>query len=126
MRAAADRDPIGVAGDDAHGFDRHAKPFGDELGETRLMTLTLRHHADDKLDDTFRQHQEFRLLARYAGGYIDVVADTDAAIFAALSRFAAALFETGPVAKLQRRIHGADVIAVIVFDAKWIPIRQFL
>ena len=42
MRAAADRDPIGVAGDDAHGFDRHAKPFGDELGKTRLVPLALR------------------------------------------------------------------------------------
>src|SRR6516165_3213011 len=126
MRAAADRDPVGIAGDHAHGFDWHAKPFGDELGKTRLMTLALRHHADDELDHTFRQHNELYFLARHAGGNVDVSADADAAILAAPTRFAAALLEARPVAELERHLHGADVIAIVVFDARRIAIRQFL
>ena len=85
MRAAADRDAIGIAGDEAHGLDRHAEPFGDELREARLVALALRDDADDKLDEAVGRHRDFRFLARHAGRDVDVIADPDAAIFAALS-----------------------------------------
>src|SRR5262249_47025240 len=111
---------------DAYGFNRHAKPFGDELRETCLMTLALRHHADDEFDGTFRQHNEFCLLAWHTGGNVDISADADAAISAALSRFAAACLEARPVAELERQVHGADIIAVVIFDAKRIAVWRFL
>ena len=50
MRAAADRDAVGVAGHEAHAVDRHAEPFGDELREAGLVSLALRHGADDDFD----------------------------------------------------------------------------
>ena len=90
MRAAADRDPVGVAGDEAHALDRHAEPFGDELREARLVALALRDDADDELDEAVGRHGDLGLLARHAGGDVDVIADADAAIFAALLRLLAA------------------------------------
>src|SRR5262249_58610942 len=126
MRAAADRDPIGIAGDDAHRFDRYAKPFGHELRKTCLMPLALRHYADHELHRAFQQHDKLRLLARHAGRDVDIGADPDAAAFATLSCFAAARLEPRPVAELERQIHGADVIAVVIFDVERIVIWQFL
>ena len=58
MRAAADRDAVGVAGDEAHAVDRHAEPFGDQLGEARLVALALRHGADHQLDDAVGLHRD--------------------------------------------------------------------
>src|SRR5207248_7654548 len=118
MRAAADRDPIGIAGNDAHGFDRHAEPLSDKLGEARLMALALRHHANHELDDAVGENRELRFLAPHTGRNIDVSTDRNAAISAALARLAAALLEARPIAELERRVHGADVIAVVVFDTK--------
>src|SRR6516162_3154588 len=126
MRAAADRDAIGVASDKMNGFDWNAKPFGDELREARLVPLALRYDADHDFDDPFGQHGDFGFLARHAGGDVDVIADADAAIAAALSRLRAALFKAGPVAELQRRVHSADIVAIVVFDAKRIFVRHLL
>ncbi len=77
-------------------LDRHAEPFGDELRETRLVALALRDNADDEFDKTVGRHRDLGLLARHAGGNIDVIADADAAIFAALARFLAALLKAVP------------------------------
>ncbi len=88
MRAAADRDEVGIAGDEAHALDRHAEPFVDELREARLVALALRHDADDEIDKAVGRHRDLGLLARHAGGDIDVIGDADAAIFAALARLA--------------------------------------
>jgi hypothetical protein len=52
----------------------------------------LRHDADDELDETFGADRDLGFLARYAGRDVDVIADSDAAILAALSRLGAALF----------------------------------
>lgn len=50
MRAAAGRHPRGVVGDVGNAVERHAEPFGDELGKTRLMALPRRHRAHHQLD----------------------------------------------------------------------------
>src|SRR5262249_56933876 len=126
MRAAAARDAVGMAGEAVQDVDRHAEPFGDELSEAGFVTLALRHYADNEFDDPVGPHGELRLLARHAGRNIDIGAHRNAATFAALSRLAAALVEARPVAELERHIHGADVIAIVVFDTKWVPVRQFL
>ena len=126
MGAAADGDAIGVAGDEAHAFDRHTKPFDDQLGKARLVPLALRGDADDQFDESFRRNRDLGLLARHARGDIDIISDADAAIFAALFRLGAPALEALPVAEFQRQIHAADVIAVVVFDAERIFVRQFL
>ena len=41
-------------------------------------------------------------------------------------RFGAAPLEACPVAELERHIHAADIVAVVVFDAERIFVRQFL
>ena len=68
--------------------------------KARLMALALRDDADNQFDGVVRQHRDLGFLARHAGGDIDVIADADAAIFAALSCLGAALLEPGPVAEL--------------------------
>src|ERR1700739_197779 len=117
MGAAADRDPIGVAGDEAGRLERHAEPFADELGEARLVALALGGDADDELDGVVGLHRDLGFLARHAGRDIDVVAAPHAAIFAALLGLGAAALEAGPAAELERGVHGADIVAVVVFDA---------
>ena len=37
---SAESDNVGIAGDEADRLDGHAEPLGDQLRETRLMTLT--------------------------------------------------------------------------------------
>src|SRR5204862_2222957 len=90
MRAAADRDAIGVARHELHRVDRHPEPFGDQLRKARLVALPLGCRADDDLDGAadaaLRLHRHFGLLARRAGGGVDIVRDPDAAIFAVPTR----------------------------------------
>ena len=96
MGAAADGDAIGIAGDEAHAFDRHAEPFDDQLGKARLVALALRGDADDEFDEAFRRDRDLGLLARHAGRDIDIIADADAAVFAALLCLGAAALEARP------------------------------
>src|SRR4029077_7708252 len=48
----------------------------------------------------------------------------DAAILAALFCLGTAAPEARPVAEFQRQIHAADIIAVVIFDAERIFVRQ--
>src|SRR5712675_2380388 len=86
MRAAADRDAVGVAGDQLDAVDRHAEPFGDQLREAGLVALALRRGADHNLDGAahraIRLHRDLGLLARRAGRGVDVIGDADAAALA--------------------------------------------
>ncbi len=66
-------------------FDRHAEPLGDKLREARLVALALRNDADDQLDEPVGRHRDLGFLARHAGRNVDIVADADAAIFAAFA-----------------------------------------
>src|ERR1700719_5278527 len=100
--AAADGDAIGIAGDEAHAVDRHAKPFDDQLGKARLVALALRGDADDQFDKTLGRNGNLGLFARHAGRDIDVIADADAAALAAFLGFGAAALESLPVAELER------------------------
>src|SRR5438552_18935173 len=72
MRAATDRDAIGVARHELHRVDRHPEPFGDQLRKARLVALPLGCRADDDLDGAadaaLRLHGHFGLLARPRGG----------------------------------------------------------
>src|ERR1700747_2371650 len=111
MGAATNGYAVGIAGDHMHAVDRHAEPFGDELSEARFVALALRGHADHQLDHAFWLDQNLGLLARHTGRDIDVIGDADAAAFATLFCVAPAPRETRPVAKPQRRFHGAHVIA---------------
>src|SRR5581483_11364151 len=124
MGAAADGDTIGVAGDHMHAVERHAEPFGHELGEARFVALALRGHADHQLDDAFRLDHNLGLFARHAGRDIDVIGDPDAAAFSALFRLAATARKAGPIAELERRVHRGDVIAAVVLHAERIFVRQ--
>src|SRR5579864_8151016 len=114
MGAAADSDAIGIAGDHADAIERHAEPFGDQLGEAGFVALALRGDADHQFDDAVGLDHNLGLFARHAGRDIDVIGDADAAAFAALFRFAAALRKAGPVAEFERRLHGAELIAAVV------------
>src|SRR3984957_2216620 len=126
MGAATDGDAIGIAGDEAHAFDRHAEPFDDQLGKARLVALALRGDADDQFDKTLGRNGDLGLFAGHAGRDIDVIAAAGAAALAAFFGFGAAALEARPVAEFQRQIHAADIIAVVVFDAERIFVRQFL
>ena len=58
MSAAADRHPVGVAGHEAHAFDRHAEPFGHQLREARLVALGPARRADHHLDGALGQNRD--------------------------------------------------------------------
>ena len=79
MRAAAGRDPRGVVRDVIDAVERHAEPFGDELGEARLVALAGRHRAHHQLDPALGQHGDLGALARRAAGDLDIIGDADAA-----------------------------------------------
>src|SRR5579864_2527055 len=78
------------------------------------MALALRHGADCHFDDAFRLHHHFGLLARRAGGSVDVIGDTDAATFAARFRLGAAGREALPIAEPQHPLHAVVVLAAVV------------
>ena len=124
MRAAADRDPRGVAGDEPDAVERHAEPFGDQLREAGLVPLALRHGADRDLDDALGLHHHLGLLARRAGRGVDVVGDADAAAFAARLRLGAAGREAGPVAEPQHPLHAVVVLAAVVDHAERVGVRH--
>ena len=65
----------GVVGDVNDALERHAKPFGDELRETRLVALSRGHRAHHQLDPAFGKHGDLRALARGATGDLDIVGD---------------------------------------------------
>ena len=111
-------DPIGVVGDVDDAVERHAEPFGDELGEARLMALSGRHRAHDQLDLAFGKHGDLGALARRAGGDLDIIGDADAAQLAAASRFRAAGGKAAPIGERQRRVHRLLVSAAVVGDAE--------
>ena len=50
MRAAAGAHPVGVVGDEIDAVERHAEPFGQELGEAGLVALAAVHGAQHQLD----------------------------------------------------------------------------
>ena len=54
MRAAPDRDPIGIAGDQPDTVEGHAEELGHQLSETGFVTLALGCGAENDLDDAFR------------------------------------------------------------------------
>ena len=83
-------------------LERHAEPFGDELGEARLVALAVGDGADHDVDAAVRVHGDLGALARDAGRGIDVVGDADAAALAAPARLRAARREARPVAQLER------------------------
>src|SRR5205814_1670368 len=118
MRAAADRDALGVAGHEPDAVDRHAEPLGDQLCEARLVPLALRYGADDDLDRAadrpVRLHGHFRLLARCAGRGVDIIRNPDAAAFAAPPRFRAPRRKTMPVAEPERARHDAVMCAAVI------------
>src|SRR5437899_8788309 len=62
MRTAAEADPVGVAGDEVDGRDRHTEQSRDDLRKTRLMTLAIRLGANDDLDPPRRCHGDLRAL----------------------------------------------------------------
>ncbi len=124
MRAAADRDPVGVAGDEAHAVERHAEPFGDQLRERRLVALALRHGADEDLDLALGQYRHLGLLARRAGRGVDIVGDADAAAFAARPRLGAPRRQTVPVGQPQHLLHHLMVMAAVVDHAERVGVRH--
>src|SRR5205823_14913534 len=121
MRAAADRDAIGVARHELHRVDRHAEPFGDQLRKARLVALPLGCRADDDLDGAadaaLRLHRHFGLLARRAGGGVDIVRDPNAAIFAVPTRRLAPLRNARPIRDLQHAPHDAVIGAAVTDHA---------
>src|SRR5690242_20555440 len=86
MRAAADRNAIGVARHELHRIYRHAEPFGDQLRKARLVALPLGCRADDDFDRAadraFRLYGHLGLFARRAGRGVDIIGDPDAAVLA--------------------------------------------
>src|SRR5262249_56848104 len=88
VRAAAHRDQIGIAGDEAHLRGLHSQPLHDELAEARLVPLPRRKRADNHVDHTLATHDDLRALARSAGGDLDVVAEAEPAAAPAMPRLA--------------------------------------
>ena len=124
MSAAADRHPVGVAGHEAHAFDWHAEPFGDQLRKARLVPLPLRGDADHHLDGAFGQNRDLGFFPRHAARGVDVVGDAHAAALAAFFRLGAAARETRPVGELKRARHDGGIVAAVVFHAERIFVRH--
>ena len=72
-------DAVGVVRDEIDAFERHAEPFGNELGEAGLVALAAVHRAEHQLDAALRADRHLGALARRAAGAFDVIGDADAA-----------------------------------------------
>src|SRR5216684_3621847 len=97
MRAAADRNDIGIALKQADGVERYAEPFRDALCEARLVALAARQRTDRELDAAFQQHRDCRVFARRPAGRLDVIGKSNAAQPPASLGLVATLCETFPV-----------------------------
>ena len=124
MRAAADRHPVGVAGDEPHTVERYAEPFGHQLRKAGFVALPVRHRADDDFDNALRQHRHFGAFARRAGRGIDVIGDADAAVSAAPCGLGPPGREPGPVAERQHPRHRLVVFAAVIDHAERVGVRH--
>src|SRR5271154_4772728 len=124
MRAAADRNAVSIAGHEPHRLDRYAQPFADQLRETGLVTLAVRHSADDDFHDAFRQYGDFSPLARGSGRGVHVIGDTDAAVFAASPGLRSPRREPRPVAERDDTLHDPVVGAAVVDHAERVAVRH--
>ena len=122
MGAAADRNHVGVALDQADRFDRDAEPFRHALRKAGLVALAARQRADHDVDAAFRLHGDARVFARRAAGRLDVVGKPDAAQLPAPLGFAAALAEAVPVGQRQGAVHRFRVVAAVIGHAERIGI----
>src|SRR6185437_8260023 len=124
MRAAADRDALGIMRDVIDALERHAEPGVDELREAGLVALAAIHRTKHQLDAAARFHRYFGALAREAAGDLDVIADADAAQLAILSRFRLTRGKAPPVGEVERGIHALLVFAVVVGLADGVGIGE--
>src|SRR5215472_4549925 len=67
MRAAADCDTVGVAGDEPHAVNWNPQPLADQLCKAGLVPLAVGYGADDDLDDTVRKYRDLGAFARGPG-----------------------------------------------------------
>ena len=118
VRAAAEAHEVGVAGQDAYRLDLEPEAGGRDLGEARLVPLARGLGADHDLDDPVRAHRHPRLLARRAGGGLDVVGQPEPEELAARPRFGAAPAEATPVGEAHRERHVLGVPSAVVDHAE--------
>ena len=117
MRAAADRDKVGVVGDEADFSERDLQPVADQLRKARLVPLPAAHGADDQLDRAVGADRQLGAFARDAAGHFDVICDADAAAQAARFRCRLARRKFVPVGRVERVIHAGGIVAAVVCHA---------
>jgi hypothetical protein len=122
MRAAARAYPSSVVRDVSDAFERHAEPFGDELGKARFVPLPRGHRAHNQLDPALRKHCDLGTLARRAAGDLDIIGDADATQLAAFPCFGAPGRKSIPIGERHRRVHTVFVATAVVGDAKRIGV----
>src|SRR5262249_8124732 len=126
MRAAADRNDVGVALHEADGLERYTEPFAHALSKARLVPLPARQRADRDLDLSARQHFHLRPFARIAHGELDVVRQPTPPQLAFRFRFSTPPAELLPLRHRHAPVHRLLVVAVVIGDAKRRAVRQLL
>ena len=126
MRAAAEADPVGVAGDEIDRRDRHAEQGRDDLGKARLVTLAVGLGADDDLDPARRGYRDFGPLARRPDRGFDIVRQTQSEQPASRLRLLPARRKAAPVGVAHREVHIGFVGAAVVARADRVAIGHHL
>ena len=124
VRAASDRDNVGIMGDDADSFERNAQPVGHELGKTRLVSLAARQRADHDVDAAIRVDKNFRPLARHSACCLDIVGNPNSAQAPMPRGPPAALRKSAPICQRKGLVHGLLIGAAIIGQAQWIGVRH--
>src|SRR3974390_2176811 len=96
---------------------RNAEPFRDDLRKHRSVSLAGVLYAQAEQNRAVSRKGQHRALERRSAGMFKQAADAEAAIFAALLRFAAALLEPVIVGERKRLVEDRLEIAAVVGGA---------
>src|SRR5262249_16225315 len=124
MGSSTDQLAIRIPGEQAHAPELDAQPFGDELCEARLVSLTRRLRPDHHVDEAVRCDGDLGTLSWRPGRDLDVVGYSDPAVPAAPPCLLPARREALPVGQREGTILHRDVVAAVLDDAEGIRVRH--
>ena len=111
--AATKKDPVGIPLKNTHLVEAHPQPFGDHLGEHRLVTLSVRVRADMQGERPIWCHTDFHSFGLTAGA-LAMQGKSDAAAQTAPLALGAARRKPGPIGELKGLVQDALEFSRIV------------